>query len=224
MTEEIIKVMIVDDHILVRDGLNLLISTFDDIQVIAVADGGEKALRLCQKEQPDVILMDMVMPEQDGPVSIGRILESYPDIKVIALTSFVEEDLVVRAIQSGAIGYLLKNVSADKLAETIRSAHQGQSTIEATAAQVLLKASQKTTQLGANLTDRERQVLALLVEGMTNKEIAKQLSLSDGTVRVYVSHVLAKLGVGNRTEAATLALKYNLVSEKKEEIFTSTVR
>ena len=216
MTEKLIKVMIVDDHLLVRDGLNLLLSTYDDIKVIAVADGGEKALAFCRQEQPDVILMDMVMPKQDGPISIERILKSFPDIKVIALTSFVEEDLVVRAIQSGAIGYLLKNVSADKLAETIRSAHKGQSTIESTAAQMLVQASQKPPQLGDDLTKRERQVLVLLVDGMPNKEIAKQLSLSHGTVRVYVSNVLAKLGVGNRTEAATLALHHNLVSEKKE--------
>ncbi len=215
MTEEIIKVMIVDDHILVRDGLNLLLSTFDDIQVVAVADGGERALRLCGQEQPDVVLMDMVMPEQDGPESIERILKNFPEIKVIALTSFVEDDLVVRAIQAGAIGYLLKNVSADKLAEAIRAAMLGQSTIEATAAQVLLKASQKPAQVGDDLTPRDRQVLALIVEGMTNKEIAQELSLSHGTVRVYVSHVLAKLGVGNRTEAATLALKNNLVSKRE---------
>ena len=212
MSEEIIKVMIVDDHMLVRDGINLLHSTFDDIQVISVVDSGEKALALCKQEQPDVILMDMVMPEQDGPESTGRILKNFPDIKVIALTSFVEEDLVVRAVQAGAIGYLLKNVSADKLAEAVRSATQGQSTMESMAMQILVEASQKPAQVGDNLTERERQVLALIAEGMTNKEIAQQLSLSHGTVRVYVSHVLAKLGVGNRTEAARLALENNLVN------------
>ena len=212
MSEEIIKVMIVDDHLLVRDGINLLLSTFDDIQVISVVDSGEKALALCKQEQPDVILMDMVMPEQDGPESTGRILKNFPDIKVIALTSFVEEDLVVRAVQAGAIGYLLKNVSADKLAEAVRSATQGQSTMESMAMQILVEASQKPAQVGDNLTERERQVLALIAEGMTNKEIAQQLSLSHGTVRVYVSHVLAKLGVGNRTEAARLALENNLVN------------
>lgn len=215
MTEELIKVMIVDDHLLVRDGLNLLLSTFDDINVIAVADGGEKALALCRQEQPDVILMDMVMPEQDGPIVIERILKNYPEIKVIALTSFVEEDLVARAIQSGAIGYLLKSVSADKLAEAIRSAYQGQSTIEAEAAKMLLHASHKPAQLGDDLTERERQVLTLLVDGMTNKEIAEQLNLSHGTIRVYVSKILSKLSVTNRTEAATLALQNNLIPEKK---------
>jgi NarL family two-component system response regulator LiaR len=215
MTEELIKVIIVDDHLLVRDGLNLLLSTFDDINVIAVADGGEKALALCRQEQPDVILMDMVMPEQDGPIVIERILKNYPEIKVIALTSFVEEDLVARAIQSGAIGYLLKSVSADKLAEAIRSAYQGQSTIEAEAAKMLLHAFHKPAQLGDDLTERERQVLTLLVDGMTNKEIAEQLNLSHGTIRVYVSKILSKLSVTNRTEAATLALQNNLIPEKK---------
>ena len=212
MSEENIKVMIVDDHMLVRDGINLLLSTFDDIQVISVVDSGDKALGLCKQEQPDVILMDMVMPNQDGPESIECILKNFPEIKVIALTSFVGEDLVVRSIQAGAIGYLLKNVSADKLAEAIRAAALGQSTIESTAAQILLQASHKPAQVGDNLTERERQVLALIAEGMTNKEIAQQLSLSHGTVRVYVSHVLAKLGVSNRTEAARLALEHNLVN------------
>ena len=212
MSEESIKVMIVDDHMLVRDGINLLLSTFDDIQVIAVADGGDTALRLCKQEQPEVILMDLVMPEQDGPETIERILKQFPEIKVIALTSFVEEDLVVRSIQAGASGYLLKNVSAEKLAEAIHAAASGQSTIESMVAQILLQASQKPAPVGDNLTERERQILALVAEGMTNKEIAQQLSLSHGTVRVYVSHVLAKLGVGNRTEATRIALENNLVN------------
>jgi NarL family two-component system response regulator LiaR len=212
MAEEIIKVMIVDDHLLIRDGINLLLSTFDDILVIDVVDSGEKALELCAQLRPDVILMDMVMPEQDGPASIERILKNFPEIKVIALTSFVDEDLVVRSIQAGAIGYLLKNVSADKLVEAIRDAVQGQSTIDSIALQVLQQASQKSSRVGDDLTVRERQVLALITEGMTNKEIAQQLSLSYGTVRVYVSHVLTKLGVGNRTEAARLALENNLVN------------
>jgi NarL family two-component system response regulator LiaR len=212
MSEEIIKVMIVDDHMLVRDGINLLLSTFDDIRVIAVADSGDKARRYCKQEQPDVILMDLVMPDQDGPETIERILKQFPEIKVIALTSFVEEDLVVRSIQAGATGYLLKNVSAERLAEAIHAAASGQSMIESMAAQILLQASQKSAAVGDDLTERERQVLALIAEGMTNKEIARQLSLTHGTVRVYVSHVLAKLGVSNRTEAARLALENNLVN------------
>lgn len=214
MPAEIIKVMIVDDHLLVRDGINLLLSTFDDIQVVGVVDSGDMALELCAQVQPDVILMDMVMPGVDGPETIEHILKDFPEIKVIALTSFAEQDLVVRSIQAGAIGYLLKNVSADKLAEAIRAAAQGQSTIESLAAQILLQASQKQTRVGDNLTKRERQVLALIAKGKTNKEIARQLFLSHGTVRVYVSHVLAKLGVSNRTEAARIALENKLLQQK----------
>ena len=206
--------MLVDDHLLIRDGIKLLLSRFEDIQVIAVVESGKRALALCNQEQPDVILMDMVMPEQDGPESIRHILKNFPEIKVIALTSFVEDDLVVRSIQAGASGYLLKNVSADKLADAIRDSVQGKSTIESIALQVLRQTSQKSSGVGDNLTERERQVLALIAEGMTNKEIAQQLSLSYGTVRVYVSHILAKLGVGNRTEAARTALENNLVPQK----------
>lgn len=214
MSEKMIKVMLVDDHLLIRDGIKLLLSRFEDIQVIAVVESGKRALALCYQEQPDVILMDMVMPEQDGPESIRHILKNFPEIKVIALTSFVEDDLVVRSIQAGASGYLLKNVSADKLADAIRDSVQGKSTIESIALQVLQQTSQKSSGVGDNLTERERQVLALIAEGMTNKEIAQQLSLSHGTVRVYVSHILAKLGVGNRTEAARTALENNLVPQK----------
>ena len=214
MSKKMIKVMIVDDHLLIRDGIKLLLSRFEDIQVIAVVESGKRALALCYQEQPDVILMDMVMPEQDGPESIRHILKKFPEIKVIALTSFVEDDLVVRSIQAGASGYLLKNVSADKLADAIRDSVQGKSTIESIALQVLLQASQKSSGVGDNLTERERQVLALIAEGMTNKEIAQELSLSYGTVRVYVSHILAKLDVGNRTEAARMALENNLVPQK----------
>lgn len=214
MSEKMIKVMLVDDHLLIRDGIKLLLSRFEDIQVIAVVESGKRALALCNQEQPDVILMDMVMPEQDGPESIRHILKNFPEIKVIALTSFVEDDLVVRSIQAGASGYLLKNVSADKLADAIRDSVQGKSTIESIALQVLQQTSQKSSGVGDNLTERERQVLALIAEGMTNKEIAQQLSLSHGTVRVYVSHILAKLGVGNRTEAARTALENNLVPQK----------
>jgi len=214
MSEKMIKVMLVDDHLLIRDGIKLLLSRFEDIQVIAVVESGKRALALCNQEQPDVILMDMVMPEQDGPESIRHILKNFPEIKVIALTSFVEDDLVVRSIQAGASGYLLKNVSADKLADAIRDSVQGKSTIESIALQVLRQTSQKSSGVGDNLTERERQVLALIAEGMTNKEIAQQLSLSYGTVRVYVSHILAKLGVGNRTEAARTALENNLVPQK----------
>jgi NarL family two-component system response regulator LiaR len=206
--------MIVDDHLLVRDGLELLVSTFDDLQVVAVAEDGEEAVRLCQEAQPDVILMDVVMPNMDGPTATARIRETWPHVQVLALTSFVEEDLVQPAIEAGAIGYLLKKVSANELAEAIRAAHLGRSTIDSDALQLLVKSARRTPALGHDLTEREREVLALLAVGLTNKEIAEKLTLSPATVRVYVSNVLSKLGAGNRTEAARLALEHKLVSSR----------
>jgi NarL family two-component system response regulator LiaR len=206
-----IRIMIVDDHLLVRDGLNLLMSTFDDLEVVAVADDGEQAVRFCEQTQPHVILMDIVMPNVDGPAATARIRESWPDVKVLALTSYVEEDLVRRAIGAGAIGYLLKSASADELAEAIRAAHQGRSTMDLDALQLLVQSSQSPPSLGHDLTAREREVLALLANGLPNKEIAERLTLSPATVRVYVSRILSKLGASNRTEAARLALEPRLV-------------
>jgi NarL family two-component system response regulator LiaR len=206
-----IRIMIVDDHLLVRDGLNLLMSTFDDLEVVAVADDGEQAVRFCEQTQPHVILMDIVMPNVDGPAATARIRESWPDVKVLALTSYVEEDLVRRAIGAGAIGYLLKSASADELAEAIRAAHQGRSTMDLDALQLLVQSSQSPPSLGHDLTAREREVLALLANGLPNKEIAERLTLSPATVRVYVSRILSKLGASNRTEAARLALEHRLV-------------
>lgn len=207
-----IRVMIVDDHMLVRDGLKLLLSTFDDLEVVALAEDGQGALDLCPQVQPDVVLMDIVMSNVDGPTATQRIRESWPQIAVIALTSFLDEELVQRAIGAGATGYLLKNVSATQLAEAIRAARQGRSTIDPAAVQVLVESAGQPPPLGRDLTARERDVLALLVDGLTNREIAERLTLSPATVRVYVSNILSKLGAKNRTEAASLALQHNLVS------------
>ena len=207
-----IRVMIVDDHMLVRDGLKLLLSTFDDLEVVALAEDGQGALDLCPQVQPDVVLMDIVMPKVDGPTATQRIRESWPQVAVIALTSFLDEELVQGAIGAGATGYLLKNVSATQLAEAIRAAHQGRSTIDPAAVQVLVQSAGQPPPLGHDLTGREREVLALLVDGLTNRHIAERLTLSPATVRVYVSNILSKLGASNRTEAARLALDNNLAS------------
>lgn len=206
-----IRVMIVDDHMLVRDGLKLLLSTFDDLEVVALAEDGQQAMDLCPQVQPDVVLMDIVMPKVDGPTATQRIRESWPQVAVIALTSFLDEELVQGAIGAGATGYLLKNVSATQLAEAIRAAHQGRSTIDPAAVQVLVQSAGQPPPLGHDLTGREREVLALLVDGLTNREIAERLTLSPATVRVYVSNILSKLGAKNRTEAASLALQHNLI-------------
>ena len=209
-----IRIMVVDDHLMVRDGLRVFLSTCDDIKVVAEAEDGAQAIELCAEAQPDVVLMDLLMPTLDGPTATAHIRRAYPRVQVIALTSFVEEDLIRRAIQAGAIGYLLKDVSPGKLAEAIRAAHRGQPTIDSAAARVLAWTARQPLPAGTDLTPREREVLTLLVAGKTNKGIAEALTLSPLTVRQHVSNILSKLGAKTRTEAATLAMQRNLVSRE----------
>lgn len=206
-----IKVMIVDDHMMVRDGLKVFLSIQDDLEVVADVGDGDEAITLCEEMQPDVILMDLVMPYIDGPTAIARIKAAYPHIAIIALTSFMEEELVQRAIQAGAIGYLLKDIDSEQLADAIRAAYKGRPRIDPKAMQVLIRADNRSTPLGNDLTRREREVLALLVDGKTNKEIAEALTISISTTRLHVSHILSKLGASNRTEAATLAMQHKLL-------------
>jgi NarL family two-component system response regulator LiaR len=207
-----IRVMIVDDHLMVRDGLKVFLSLFGDLEVVAEAEDGEQALLRCAEGEPDVVLMDVVMPNVDGPTATARIREHHPNVQVLALTSFLEEDLVRRAIRAGAIGYLLKDARPEEMADAIRAAYGGHPTIAPAAAQALAEAVRPSRTLGYDLTPREREVLALLVEGLTNKEIAARLTVSAGTAKLHVSNILSKLGVSNRTEAATLALQHDLLS------------
>ncbi len=206
-----IRIMLVDDHLMVRDGLRVFLSVYDDLEVVAEADDGQQAISLCSQALPDVILMDMVMPNVDGPTATARILAESPTAKVIALTTFANEELVQRAIQAGAIGYLLKDVHADKLAQAIRDAHHGRTTMDPMATQALVQATHNSS-VGAHLTKREREVLHLLVEGKTNRKIAEELTISQATVRLHVSNILSKLDASNRTEAVSLALQHKLVS------------
>ena len=208
---ERIRVMIVDDHLMVRDGIRTFLSVYDDLEVVAEAENGEQALALCTQLQPDVILMDILMPGMDGPSTTQQICEKFHDIMVIALTSFVEDEMVQSALQAGAIGYLLKDVQPDRLAQAIREANQGRGIIDTAAAQALISASQAEQMPEFELTPREREILGLMVSGKTNKQIAESLTLSLGTVRFHISNILSKMGVSNRTEAVSLALQNNLV-------------
>lgn len=207
-----IRVMIVDDHAVVRSGLAAFLMAFDDLELVAEAADGREALRICEKTRPDVVLMDLVMPEMDGATATEAIRQACPEIQVIALTSFQEDDLVHRAIQAGAIGYLLKNVGAEELAAAIRRARAGHPTLSPEATRVLLRTARSDPAPGHDLTGREREVLALMVKGLNNSEIAQRLIVSRSTVKFHVSSILSKLGVATRTEAVALALQHRLVA------------
>lgn len=207
-----IRVMLVDDHTMVRRGLATFLQVFNDLELVGEADDGVAAIHLCAHIQPDVVLMDMVMPEMDGVTATRAIRQQFPLVQVIALTSFKEESLVQKVLQAGAIGYLLKDVSADELAQAIRAAHAGRSTLAQEAAQALIHATTQPPVLGHDLTEREHEVLVLLVEGLNNTEIADRLGVSPSTIKTHVSHVLAKLEVTSRTEAAALAVRHGLIA------------
>jgi NarL family two-component system response regulator LiaR len=210
---EPIRVMTVDDHQILRGGLKFLLLAFEDIELVGEARSGPEALGLCDELDPDVVLMDMMMPGMDGAAATQAIKEQHPEIQVLVLSGFSDAAGVREAMRAGAVGYLLKDVSIDELADGIRAAHAGKPTLATEAARALVEAgTQPSFEPGSDLTVRQMEILALMVEGLTNHGIAEQLHLSPYTVRNHVSEILSKLGTSTRTEAAALAVRLGLVS------------
>jgi NarL family two-component system response regulator LiaR len=206
-----IRVVIVDDHEMVRSGLATFLHVQDDLELVGEASNGEEAVRVCERLQPDVVLMDMVMPGLDGVAATRGVRERCPATRVIALTSFPEEDLVQRALEAGATSYLLKNVGAAELAAAIRAARGGKPTLAPEAAQALIQRATRPPRPGHDLSAREREVLALMAQGLSNRAIAERLIISSSTADFHVSNILSKLGVTSRTEAVALAVQHHLV-------------
>ncbi len=206
-----IRVLIVDDHAVVRGGLSKFLQMHKDIELVGEAENGAEAVRLARQLQPNVVLMDLKMPEMDGVHATREIRTKYPGVRVIVLTSFAEDNMVQGALQAGATGYLLKNVSGAELANAIRAAHAGRMTLSSEATEVLVHAAAHPIVPADDLTEREREVLALMVEGLSNQEIADRLFLSLGTVKFHAGNIYSKLGVDSRVAAVTLAIQRRLV-------------
>ena len=211
MTEPI-RVLIADDHPVVRQGLRGFLETCGDITVVAEAEDGTQAVALALEHVPDVILMDLLMPEMDGVEAIEKISVASPTTRIIVLTSYTEDEYLLPAMRAGAVGYQLKDADPEDLVGAIRAASRGQTTLHPNvAARLVGGIDQPSKDLLADLSERELEVLRLIARGMRNKEIAQELFISEGTVKSHVSNILSKLHLAHRTQAALYALKRNLV-------------
>ncbi len=206
-----IKVVVVDDHELVRSGVEMSLELQPDLVLVAQASTGEDAVAVCEATQPDVVLMDLVLPGMDGAQATAEILRRVPNAKVLVLTTFSDPDLIQRAVKAGATGYVLKNVSAGELAGAIRQTHAGVPTLAPEVAEVLMQALTAPVPPGTLLTERELEVLALIAEGLTNAEIAERLVLALSTVKTHVSSIITKLGASGRAEVVAIALRDHLI-------------
>jgi NarL family two-component system response regulator LiaR len=210
MSDEI-RVMIADDHTMVRNGLVMFLNSCPDIQLVGEAANGQEAVEQAASLQPDVVLMDLMMPEMDGVTATRAILQAAPHIRIIALTSFKDDELIYAAVKAGITGYLLKDCTADELASAIRDAHAGKTSITQ---EVMLAALRVAENPGAHqfhLSERERDVLRLVVRGLSNRQIAHELTLGESTIKFHVSNILSKLSAATRAEAVALALQHKLV-------------
>jgi NarL family two-component system response regulator LiaR len=207
-----IRVLLVDDHAVVRSGLSKFLLVNRDMELAGEASDGMEALQMAGTCKPDIILMDLLMPGTDGITATREIHQKYPQIKIIALTSFAEQNMVQGALQAGAIGYIQKNITAIELANAIRSAYAGRMILSPEATQVLAQSVTQSHLPGNELTERERDVLKCMVGGMNNNEIAEQLVISLGTVKFHISNIFQKLGVDSRVEAVKMAIEQKMVS------------
>lgn len=208
---EIIRVLIADDHTMLRNGLAMFLTSCDDIELVGQAANGQEAVDICKSLKPDVVLMDLLMPEMDGVTATRAILQAVPSTRVIALTSFKEDKLIYEAVKAGVVGYLLKDCTADELADSIHNAFAGKVSLSLDVMQTVLRVAEKPTEHEYHLSEREREVLRMVVQGLSNRQIAYDLTLGESTVKFHVSNILSKLGVSTRAEAAALAVQHRLV-------------
>jgi NarL family two-component system response regulator LiaR len=209
-TDKKIRVLVVDDHNMVRKGLIVLLENFADFEVVSEAGDGESGVAMCKHFKPDVVLMDMIMPGMNGVEAAAIICRECPDTRVIALTSSSDEVTIQAALKAGATSYLMKNVTVDELAAAVRKAYAGEPTLAPEATRALIAATRRPHEVGYDLSEREREVLALLVDGLTNREIGERLTISNSTVKNHVSNIFSKLGTTSRTQAVALAVEHHL--------------
>ena len=217
---EPIRVLIVDDHSVVRMGLKVFFDLQDDIEVVGEAADGSEGVAMARRLEPDVVLMDLLMPNMDGITAIGRIKAERPETEIVTMTSFIEEEKVTAALEAGASGYVLKDAEAEEVAAAVRSAFAGEVHLDPAVARLLAqrmrsKRSAQDDDLAEPLTEREKDVIRLLGQGMSNKEIGTELFITERTARTYVSNILGKLGLASRTQAALYAVEHKLVDTPK---------
>jgi DNA-binding NarL/FixJ family response regulator len=211
---ERIRVLLVDDHQVVRRGLRTFLELQDDMTVVGEASDGAEGLARAKELVPDVVLMDLLMPVMDGVSAIGAIKSALPEVEIVAVTSFIEEDKVTSALEAGASGYLLKDADAEAVAAAVRAAHAGEVHLDPAVARLLaqrMRERKTSPQLVEPLTEREKEVLSLVGQGASNKEIASELFITERTARTHVSNILGKLGLSSRTQAALYAVEHKLV-------------